>query len=106
MAEISVLPVAPSRAGAAHILGLLEEAAAEGRDLGSRVPHIQLQARALGCLGDTLDEDVRMLRRLVDASLLTSPEHTAALAQLDRLVGEVRKVIGMVQAVPRATPPS
>lgn len=97
MAEISVLPVVPSDAGAAHLLSLLAEAAAGGRDLGSRVPHMQLHARSLRHLAEALDTDVRELRRFVDAHLLTSSENMAALDRLDRLVFEVRNVIGMVE---------
>jgi len=105
MAEITMLPVAPSHAGAAHILNLLAEAAEKGRDLGSRVPHMQLNARSLGYLAETLDEEVRELRRFVEAHLLTSSENTVALDQLDRLVCEVRKVIGMVATFPHTTSP-
>ncbi|KOX59185.1 hypothetical protein ADL19_05620 [Streptomyces purpurogeneiscleroticus] len=61
---------------------------------------------AVGQLAEALDKNLRELRRLVGAHLLTSTEDTAALDQLDRLVSEVRRVIGMVEVFPVETPPS
>ncbi|MBP2506289.1 MULTISPECIES: hypothetical protein [Methylobacterium] len=100
MAEISMLPIVPTQASAAHILNLLTEAAEQGRNLGSRVPHMQLHARALDRLVYMLDESQRELRLDVNARRLTSPEVLEALAQLDWLAGEVRTLIELVDAFP------
>ncbi|KOX59202.1 hypothetical protein ADL19_05720 [Streptomyces purpurogeneiscleroticus] len=92
MGEIRMFPVAPTSAGADHIIDLLTAAAADGRDLGSRVPNMRQNACALARLAQTLDEEVRALYRDLEANSIGSAEDLAALATLDRLVCDVRKL--------------
>lgn len=96
MTGISVLHVPLSLAGAGRVLNLLEEAAAEGRDLGSRVPHMQLHARALDVLSQNLDTSLQAFRTCPEA---VDPEYRASLAKLDRLVYEVRKLVELSDAL-------
>ncbi|GJE52159.1 hypothetical protein GOFOIKOB_5227 [Methylobacterium tardum] len=106
MAELRVLPVDLSAAGTSHISNLLAAAATEGRDLGSRIPHMRMLAHSLDRLAQTLSENVRVLSVDLESNHPEISEARVAMAKLDRLVQEVRKLVEMLDALPVKTPES